>query len=331
MEKKVKKYNQLKLVDRERIGIYHAMGMSAREIAKRLDRHHTTISREISRNNNILPAMRGYIGCQANDASKKRKITAATRPRLKDERIRAHTKEKLVLGWSPEQIARTTPNYVPGKKISHEAIYQYVYADYREGIGFLARRHKQRLQKFKFRKRQTSNIPNRIGIEYRSINANNRNEFGHWESDSIVSNQSSAAINVLVERKSRMVKIQHLVSKRACFTYQAICKSLGTLPNIARISITYDNGSENVKHENVNHTLKIKSFFCQPYHSWEKGSVENTNGLIRRFIPKKTNLANVTQQQLNRIEHLLNNRPRKCLGYKTPSEVFYKFSGALPP
>lgn len=118
-------------------------------------------------------------------------------------------------------------------------------------------------------------------------------------------------------------------SNRASCAYMAICKSLGNTPKNARKSITYDNGFENAKHEKVNLTLQIKSFFCQPYHSWEKGGVENINGLIRRFLPKKTNLAEISQGQLNYIEYLLNNRPRKCLGYKTPAEVFYNLSGAL--
>jgi transposase, IS30 family len=330
MKKCKRTYNQLTLVDRERIGIYVVMGKSARDIAKILGRSHTTISREIRRNNKAVPMMVGYVGCKAHEATKERK-SGARRPRLKDPRVSGYVKEHLKLGWSPEQIANTVPQCIPGIKVSHEAIYQYIYTDYREGIGYLARRHKQRYRKTYSRKRQTSVIPNRISIGQRPVKVNQRKIFGHWEADSIVSSHSAAAINVLLERKSRLVKLRYLEATKAYLTCDAICSSLAPLPSKARLSITYDNGFENSKHELTNAILQTESYFCEPYHSWEKGSIENANGLIRRFIPKKTDLSKITQDQLNYIEFLLNNRPRKCLKYKTPAEVFLKFSGALHP
>ncbi|KJY14463.1 hypothetical protein VO67_08945 [Coxiella burnetii] len=118
--------------------------------------------------------------------------------------------------------------------------------------------------------------------------------------------------NVIEERVSRLVKITGLENKKAASTKEAVIKRLASLPKKARKSITYDNGSENYYHQEINSVLKTKSYFCKPYHSWEKGAIENTNGLIRRFIPKKTDLANFSQEQFDQIEYLLNHRPRKC-------------------
>jgi IS30 family transposase len=333
MKRKTGTYKQLSLLDRERIGIYLAMGMTIRAIGRKIGRHHTSISREISRNNNAIPMMSGYVGSNAHETTRNRRSKASSlyKSSLRDKWAQQHIQKMLALGWSPEQIANTLGQYVQGAKISHETVYQYIYKDFRKGIGYLARRHKQRYRKYAYRKHQISNIPNRISITEREIEINIRQEFGNWESDSIVSGQSAAAINVLLERKSRLVKIQFMEAKNAHLTCKAIRNSLEKMPTIARKSITYDNGSENAKHEHVNATLGTKSFFCQPYHSWEKGSVENVNGLIRRFIPKKTNIANLSQEQLSNIEFLLNNRPRKCLNYRTPREMFIKFCGALPP
>lgn len=206
MKKLHKRYSQLQLVDRERIGIYQAEGLSIREIAKRLGRSHTTISREIRRNNNVILMMSGYIGNCAHDASKKRKSLANSRLRLKSEEAQSYVKAKLALGWSPEQIANVIFKEMPEFGVSHEAIYQYIYADYREGICFLARKHKKRHLKYQLRKNKCSNIPNRVSILERPNYINERKTFGHWERDSIVSGRSAVTINVLLERKSRASK-----------------------------------------------------------------------------------------------------------------------------
>lgn len=136
-------------------------------------------------------------------------------------------------------------------------------------------------------------------------------------------------LNVLVERKSRYSKVSWLDSKKSEETVKNIIRRLERLPGTCVKSITYDNGSENAKHQDVNQALGTKSYFCQPYHSWEKGTVEQTISLIRRYIPKKSNLMDFTEYDIQRIEQLLNHRPRKCLGYKTPHEVFHENGGAL--
>ena len=134
---------------------------------------------------------------------------------------------------------------------------------------------------------------------------------------------------MLLERVSRVCHITKLPSKKALATSNAICKKLSIYPPSSCLSITYDNGSENTEFKKVEAILKNKSYFCEPYHSWEKGAVEQINGLIRRYYPKKTNFSKVSHQQLKKVEEQLNNRPRKCLGFKTPNEVYNELGGAL--
>lgn len=329
MEKNTTK-TPLTLLERERIGAYKSQGKSGREIAKLLNRSHTTVNREVNRNRAAHPMMQGYIGYLAHQQAQDRKQAAGKRPRLKDELTRDYVEEKLQIGWSPQQIAQRTKLEMDGISISHEAIYQYVYFDWKEGIKYLTRRHPKRYNKRYIRKRHKPPILNRVSIECRPQAINERKEGGHWEADLVVSDQSLASISVLYERLSRVVKLTQLSDRKAATNKEAIIAKLQGLPILARKSLTYDNGSENYFHEEINQALNTTSYFCQPYHSWEKGGVENSNGLLRRFLPKKTDLARVTEEELSKIEELLNNRPRKCLGYQTPKESFIKLYGASP-
>lgn len=324
MKKNSKKF-PLSLAERERIAVYNAQGKSSRAIGELLGRSHTTVSRELRRNNKPHPLMTGYIAHLAHQQAKLRKQAAGRRPRLKSELIREYVQEKLRLGWTPEQIAGRLRLEHRGLKISYEAVYQYIYTDFKEGIKYLVRRHPKRYPKHYSRKRHKLPIPNRKSVSERSKAANERRTFGHWESDSLESCQSRWIINVKLERKSRLIKLDKVSSKHAEKTHQAISNRLVALPKKARKSITYDNGTENYYHCKTNTILGTKSYFCEPYRSWEKGAVENINGLIRRFIPKKTDLFKITLGQLQQIEYLLNNRPRKCLGFRTPNEIFYKY------
>lgn len=310
-----KKYTQLGIEERERIIIMKTSGASLRAIGRELGRNHTTIVRELERN--APPVHTGYY------------LPHKAQERLKNAAIRKYVSRKMKIGWSPEQIAGRWSKGHPDCPISHEAIYQYVYAEQEELIGYLPRRHKTRYVKGHGRKHKKSHIPNRIAITERPAEANDRTQFGHWESDSMVSRASKAAFCVNNERMSRYTKITLLARKTSALTRKAINRRLGSYPQEARLSISYDNGSENVEHEAVNAKLGTKSYFCAPYRSWEKGTVENTCGLIRRYIPKKTNIADVTVSQVREIERSLNDRPRKCLDYQTPSEVFAKLCGAL--
>lgn len=322
-----KKYKHLSLEEREKIAIYKAEGKSYRAIARLLDRDRTTIGRELKRNKKGKDR---YLPITANKYAKQRKHESGKKYRLKNDYIRRIVHRCLNIFWTPEQIAGRLSIDHPGYSISHEAIYQYIYCEAPQLIKCLAKKHKRRFQKTRSKKKDKTKIPNRVSILKRPEEINLRQVFGHWEADSIVSSQSKSIFNVLYERISRYTIITKLGNKTAHLTQRAIKLRLEEFPDYARESISYDNGTENALHEDVNKYLGAVSYFCEPYHSWEKGGVENTNGLIRRFFPKKTDLAKTREHEIARVQFLLNNRPRKCLGFKTPAEVFYQQCGRIP-
>jgi len=313
-------YKHLSLMEREEISILKAQGESMREIGRVLGRHPSTITRELERN--VPPVYKGYYrGHKAHERATERKSQAHQRPRLKSDFIRSYVEGKLIYGWSPEQIAGRISIDHPGLSISYEAIYQYIYEECPEFIQYLPRSRKKRWKRDHSRKHRKSHIPNRVSIDNRPKYIEERIQVGHWELDTMVSRQSKSALLVLVERKTRFSLIEKLGQKTAEATRNGILDRLLPLSSHLTRSITYDNGSENTEHEMVNHVLGTSSYFCTPYHSWEKGTVENTNGLIRRYFPKKTNFAHVDPDDLECIESLLNNRPRKCLNFYTPLEA----------
>jgi IS30 family transposase len=314
-------YKHLSASERDNIALYLMSG-------KLLNRHHTTIMREYKRY--FVHSGERYYAFGAHIRAVIRKRKSVQRERLKSEKTRRYVENKLRLGWSPEIIAGRLKQVEVIPSVSYEAVYQYVYAQAKHLIGYLPRRHPKRYTKGYVRKAKRSKIPNRISITQRSEAINERQELGHWESDTMVSRESKTALNVLVELVSRLTRITSMNRASAEQTHKAIVKQLGKLDSRLRQSITYDNGSENTSHEQTNTRLNSESYFCEPYHSWEKGTVEQTNGLIRRYLPKKTNFADITRTDIKRIENLLNNRPRKCLNYQTPLEVFQNHSGALP-
>ena len=315
------RYTHLTKEERDMIAVLRAKGVTLSDIARELSRHKSTISRELDRN--APPTNKGYyLSHKAQERAFNRWSATHKRERLKSQEIREYVESRLKKGWSPEIIAGRLSLEEPGKAISYEAIYQYIYEARKELVPCLVRRHMKRMKKGHSRKHQKSHIPNRISISERPEVVEKRRRIGDWENDTIVSRQSKVAINVLTDRKSRATFLKRLQQKTSEETKLAILGSLGKYPANYRYTITYDNGSENTEHEEINKVLDIKSYFCEPYHSWEKGTVENTIGLIRRWIPKKTDLANVSEIEIADIESWLNNRPRKCLNYKTPSEVF---------
>ena len=322
-----KQYKQLTSDERDLIAVHHANGFSISEIARMLNRNKSTISRELTRNSS--KSSKTYLSNQAHKRAKKRKKQAATKEELKCHKIRNFVKNKLIEGWTPEIIAGTLALNSKNLKISHESIYLYIYKKRPDLVQYLPRAHKKRFKRVPKSNKKNNRIPNRISIDQRPEEINNRSEFGHWESDAVVSNKSKVALVVSIERISKLVKIKKIRQNKAEFFSKAIIRRMKKLPPFARRSFTYDNGSENVLHEFINEQLNTDSYFCNPYHSWEKGSVENVNGLIRRFLPKKTDFAKITHKRIKEIEFLLNNRPRKCLGFKTPTQVFLAQSVAL--
>ena len=319
------RYKHLDHKERTLIYWWQKEKLTLREIGRRLRRSHTSISRELRRNG---WSRKPYFPRGAQRLADSRLRRRAKRERLKSQRVREYVHQKVPLGWTPELIAGRIKHQGKLPSVCHEAIYQYIYTVALELRAFLPRHHRQRKPKRPYRK-SGERIKHRTGLENRPQAATMRQACGHWEADMIVAGDRKHGLNVLVERKSRLTHIRCLSKKTATETQQAILRRLKIHPRALRQSITYDNGSENTCHEAVNAVLGTHSFFCAPYHSWEKGSVEQVNGLIRRFLPKGTNFKTLEPSLFNRIEKLLNNRPRKCLQYRTPYEVFRAARGAL--
>ena len=326
-----KPYQQIKQDERDLIAHYHAKGLSHTEIGRRIGRNKSTISRELRRNGSGVYDV--YLAHKANARASIRKQESGQRPRLKDQRIKRYVIRKLKQGWSPEQISGMLKQSHPELSISHEAIYQFIYD--KETLktvnlkDYLPRANRIRRPRGHSRKHTKSHIPRRVSIDDRPEYIDKRQQIGHWESDSMVSRASKASVVVTLERATRYVKLTKVKANQAREVSNAINRRLRRLPDSARRTITYDNGSENMEHERVNKVLGTSSYFCNPYHSWEKGSVENTVGLVRRFLPKKTDIAKITKEQIKTIENRLNHRPRKCLNFKTPYQLFTS-SVALP-
>ena len=321
MKKKVispRKYNHFLFEEREIIAIELARGTKQKEIARKLNRSPSSISREIYRNGKMMH--QDYRASRAEKYSKHRSSVAHEKPRLKNSRIRDYVKEKIRLGWTPEQIAGRLPMDLPGEKTNYESIYQYIYNDVPYLANYLPRSHRKRLKRGKKRGNRLCKIQNRTSIDERPEAINNRSRIGDWEADSIVSKQTAASLIVIRERKLQITFIAKVKNRTAKEVKKAIVKRLRRLPPCLRKSITFDNGTENALHEEIGRELNLSTFFCHAYHSWEKGSVENTNGLIRRYLPKKTDFSLISEKDIKTIENALNNRPRKSLNFYTPFE-----------
>lgn len=318
-----KRYRHLGSEERELIAGMRHEGKGISEIALALGRDKATVSRELKRNASAKYGC--YKPCRAHGRAQERRDSALRPYRLKNDTIRSFVTRKLAIGWSPELIAGRLPLEHPGESISHEAIYQYIYdprtREREELIGYLVRGHRKRKKKGVGRRERKTKIPNRVPIDERPISADNRSRYGHWEGDSLVSRKSLAALNSMVERKSRLLLLTRLGRKSAEQTMDAVIRKLQELPERARRTLTLDNGTENARHEDITEAVGIKCYFADPYASWQRGANEQVNGMVRRYFPKGTDFGKITDEHVAWVEARINNRPRKCLGYKTPAEV----------
>lgn len=316
-------YQHLNEEERDTLAILFNRGRSLQDIARFLGRSVSTLSREIRRNTG--PA--GYRPHSADKAARRRFQESHRRPRLPDPALRATVAHLVRRGWSPEIIAGRLKRDAQEPVISHEAIYQWIYAEARPLIPSLVRGHRRRRHRLNHPWPKVL-IPQRISVQERPPEANTRQQPGHWEADLLLS-AGHTALQVAVERQSRLTRLRKIPRKTAHASSQALHQVLGPIPALLRRSITYDNGLENVLHLDLNAALGLRSFFCQPYHSWEKGTVENTNGLIRRFLPKRVNFDMIQDKHVQRIEAWLNARPRKCLQFQSSAEAFHTLTVAL--
>ena len=323
-----KHYSQLSSKERDLISVLRAEGHTVRAIARTVCRPSSTICRELKRNS--APVHKGrYLAHRAHQRAVDRRSIASKRERLRHDGLKPMVMRKLRLGWSPEQISGYLKRFHPEVAISHEAIYQWIYLDARKLIPLLTRAHRRRKCRGYSRRHKTCHIPGRKPITERSDKANLRLRAGDWEVDTAISRQSLQALLVIVDRKSRLSKLSLLPAKTSSAVSQCINRRLSKLPRSKRRTLTYDNGSENVDHARCNAALGTQSYFCAPYHSWEKGTVENTVGLVRRRFPKGTDFSKIKPREIKLLEQRLNNRPRKCLDFRTPLESFRNQSVAL--
>ena len=322
-------YKHFSILERENIQEGLWQKRSIRSIAKELERSPSSVSREITKN--IPELKRRYTPRLAHERAEAYRTHRGRTARLKNDFIRDYVPKKLKEGFSPEQIAGRLSREYPKEQISHEAIYQFIYAQFHRGgrgrlLGedlrvYLKRRHKAR-QKKGMRKYQRLWRPKGLSIDIRPKSVETRRTLGHWEGDSVVSRKSTVGLNTLVERKTGLVFITKIRNATALETSTKVTQRLLSLPARLRKTLTLDNGTENSGHDVITSTLGIKVYFAHPYHSWERGTNENTNGLIRWYLPKGTDFATVSDEEIARIECVLNNRPRKRLGWKTPLEAW---------
>lgn len=315
-----------KLTFLERQLIEHGLrkNKSQRAIAKVLKRNPSVIRREIERNSgDYLP----YTADSAQRISEQRERKRRWSKLEQDSGLRAHVVAELRDGHSPEQIAgilqEHPPEHLRGKHICHETIYQYIY----EGEGRYEylypylRRKRPRRRKQRTRKPRKATILQRISIHERSAEVAKKKTYGHWESDTIVCKKQKETISVQYERKAQLVRIHKVADKSAASTELAIRDSIASLPQYLFKTMTFDNGGEGTCHTKIRDDYMLQTYFCDAYASWQKGGVENINGLIREYIPKNTNLTKMTDEDIYAIQEKLNNRPRKGLNYLTPNQV----------
>jgi transposase, IS30 family len=321
------KYKHLSIEEREKIQELLWQKTSIRDIAKVIGRSPSSITRELKRNKPLL--FNRYTPRIANEKALEKRKQRGRKDRLKTKEVREYVITHLKLRWSPEQISGRIKIEL-GEDISHEAIYQYIYNQiHRDGYGYtkpnyedlriyLKRRHKRRIIKG-MRKGQRIFKHKGISIEERPKEVEKRKILGHWEGDSMVSMKSTVGLNTLVERKTGLVLISKIRNKTMEETTKTV---INRLKNIRCKTLTLDNGSENFGYEKIQEELQISCYFAHPYCSGERGTNENTNGLIRHYFPKGTDFALIVEEDIQAVEWALNNRPRKRLGWRTPLEAF---------
>lgn len=320
-----KKQKYLTYSDRVLIEVYLRAGFKKEHIASRLGRDPSVIGRELKRNKGECM---DYSADHAEHFAKRRATKTDRKKLLKYPRLLEYVKEKLSLDWSPEQIAgrlKEFPTERPdGQIVSHEAIYGYIYEEEPHLHHRLRRKHWQRRSKGQ-RHSNKPVIPNRVPISERPEEVEDKTILGHFESDSIVGKRHKQGLSVQYARGLQLAKIHKLRNFTPQETDEAIQATLAALPDGFAKSFTLDNGTENYRHT----SWEVPTYFCDPYKPWQKGGVENMNGLIRQYIPKGTDIRKVTDERIREIEYRLNTRPRKGLGYKTPLEVLAEYRKKL--
>jgi len=318
-----KHYTQLVQKERDRIFLLKRKGMSASDIAKQLGRNKSTVGRELRRN--IHRKIHQYLPDTAQRKADKRKEQGRKEPYvIKQPRLKNKIIRLLKKGWSPDLIAGRLKRKGQGY-LNQESIYQFIYSLEGRKLNlrqYLRRIHRIRRPRAGRKPQQDCRIPNRVDIDKRPKYVEKRGQFGHWEGDNVLYNRHRHALSTSVERKTRKVILSKPRNRSAREKTKCLIRRFNHLPLQARRTMTYDNGKEAVAHEAVTAATGMKFYFAKTYSSWQRGSNENRNGLVRFYLPRGTDLDKVTHRQIRRVENLINNRPMKCLEYLTPNEAF---------
>ncbi len=318
-----KKYKRLTLKERVIIETLLQENKTKSYIAKKLKRSRSTITREVNKLGDNYDAKLSDWCAKDDYLNKRNKDKITTYKRLKIFVYRG-----LLSGWSPEQISGKLKLDYPNDSImtiSYEAIYTHIYAHRqaslnRKLIALLPYKKTQRKRTNKHSKRGVK-IKDQISIDDRPVDIEKREEIGHWEGDLVIGKGQKSAIGTLVERKSRFTFIVKLKNRKSTTVRKEFVKKFNKTDTLFTKTLTYDNGTEMAQHKQFSKQTGMPVYFAHPYCSWERGTNENTNGLIRRYFPKKTDFNTITEKELKKAQNALNNRPRKVLGYRTPNQV----------
>lgn len=316
-------YHHLTRDQRCQIYTLKKRGDSVSIIANELGVHRSTIYREQKRN----AGKRGYRFKQANDKSLERRLIASSQKVKMTNATISIIKEKLELQWSPVQISGWLKKQVGATAVSYETIYQYIWADKRKG-GSLYKELRHCGKKYNKRGKSTAGrgcIPNRVDIDERPVIVEEKTRLGDWELDTIIGAGQSGAIVSIVDRASKLTMLVKTLGKTAQEVTDALLYRLTPIKEFAH-TLTADNGKEFAYHRKVSGPLDAGFYFAKPYHSWERGLNEHTNGLVRQYFPKSKRFDEISDAEIMEVEILLNNRPRKVLNFSTPIEVFNSLS-----
>jgi transposase, IS30 family len=318
-------HRQLTLEERYHVEVWSKERLSQAEIARRLARSASTISRELRRNEDRFT--RRYAAARAEQRAQERRIAKGERSRKIQGELKDLIEQKLMLSWSPEQISGRL-QLERGVKISHETIYQHVLRDSRRR-GWL--RYCLRFGGYKHHRFKKSRMAERTRerknwLEDRPVEANERSEIGHWERDCIVGTRGGAALLTLIDRKTRYTRIRRVPRQNSGAVAEA---TIAALASCVTKTITNDNGAEFQRDDRLQRELGVPIYFTEPSAPWQRGSIENLNGLVRQYVRKRTDVGKLPEQAFKALEQALNYRPRKCLFYRTPHEAFHEEKNVL--
>jgi transposase, IS30 family len=310
--------SHLTLEEREVIAYMNRGGKAQTQIAERLGRDKSTISRELRRNR----SRNGYWAVAAQRKAERRRSERPWVAKMQRPGVRRYVRDRLRQRWSPDQIAGRSHSDFPHdrcRQISHQTVYAWIRTE--EALGRHWQRYLRRLGRKRPEWEKRGRLPTSVSIEGRPAIVDRRSRYGDWEGDTIVGANRRGGAVTLVERRSGYLLLGKVPNLQAATVRQAAARRYATTPAALRKTLTLDNGKEFAEHEQLAVEAALRIYFAKPYSAWQRGTNENTNGLIRQFFPKGTDLASIPEHRFTKVQQLLNDRPRKRLCYRTPNEV----------